>query len=410
MSEIANERADYDGTWKQAIEEFLEAFLAFFFPRVWALVDWSRPPQSLETELQQVFPTSEAGRRYADKLFQAWRADGAEVWILIHLEVQSQEDRAFAQRMFAYYYRLLDRYQRGVVSLAVLGDENPGWRPQVYATELGGCELRFAFPTVKLLDCDDAALSASDNPFAVVTAAHLRAKRTTGRAAERQQVKVQLVRDLFGRGYSRGEIVRLLRAIDGLLALPAALQAGFETELRAIQEEMQMPVLMELEVRALEQGREEGRASLVEAILEIVAVRFEADWLALADEERDRWRDRLRAIADLATLQQFHRQALLAATLADFAAVLPLTEQPESPQADRPRVARASGVRKHGEGGIRTHGLFRSSDFKSDAIDHSATSPSGYRGSPIRRLQRSRVAQGCCDSSGRSAFNTHSTR
>jgi hypothetical protein len=31
--------------------------------------------------------------------------------------------------------------------------------------------------------------------------------------------------------------------------------------------------------------------------------------------------------------------------------------------------------RVNGEGGIRTHGPFGTSDFKSDAIDHSATSP-----------------------------------
>ncbi|NJO19936.1 MAG: transposase, partial [Spirulinaceae cyanobacterium RM2_2_10] len=256
---LTGDRADYDGTWKQVIEEFLDAFLDFFFPQVRALVDWSRPPESLETELQKVFPESETGRRYADKLFKAWQADGSEIWILIHIEVQSQEDPQFAQRMFTYYYRLRDRYRREIVSLAVLGDENPNWRPQVYQTELGGCRLQFEFPTVKLRDFDAVMLSSSSNPFAVVTAAHLRAKRTTGQAAERQRVKIQIARELYGRGYSREEITRLLRALDGLLTLPAALQAGFESELRAIQEEVAMPIWMDLEVRAMERGREEGR-------------------------------------------------------------------------------------------------------------------------------------------------------
>jgi len=116
--------------------------------------------------------------------------------------------------------------------------------------------------------------------------------------------------------------------LDGLLALLATLQGEFETELRAMGEEVQMPVLMELEWRALERGRAEGReegaqAELVAAIAEVLAVRFEADWLALGDAEQGALRDRLRSLAR-GQLQTLHRQALLAPALADFVAALPL--------------------------------------------------------------------------------------
>ncbi len=329
------ERADYDGTWKQVIEVFLADFLELFFPAVRALIDWSRPPAALDAELQQIFPASETGRRYADKLFKAWLIDGREVWVLIHIEVQSQEDPDFAERMYVYHYRLFDRYRRPVVSLAVLGDENASWRPQAYRSDIGGCRLQLEFPTAKLLDYDEATLRASRNPCAVVTAAHLRAKRTTGRALERQQGKIQIARELFHRGYSRKEIVQLLQAIDRLLALPAALQAGFEAELRAIQEEVAMPILMELEERALERGREEGLQTgreeglqtgreegacqeTVAAILEILALRFEAEWQALGEVEQGTWRDRLAAISTLETLRQLRRQVVTTDSLANF--------------------------------------------------------------------------------------------
>jgi hypothetical protein len=71
--------------------------------------------------LQQLVRDAELGRRLADKLVRVWRRDGVDAWVLAHVEVQSQEERDFARRMFVYNYRLYDRYARQVVSLAVLG-------------------------------------------------------------------------------------------------------------------------------------------------------------------------------------------------------------------------------------------------------------------------------------------------
>ena len=65
----------------------------------------------------------------ADKLMRVWRTSGDEEWILVHVEVQSQKQVIFPVRMFIYYYRLRDRYNRQVASLAVLGDGQNGWRP-----------------------------------------------------------------------------------------------------------------------------------------------------------------------------------------------------------------------------------------------------------------------------------------
>lgn len=61
-----------------------------------------------------------------------WLVDGEEAWLLLHIELQSQMDSGFPKRMFIYHYRIYDRYDREVVSLAVLGDEQPNWRPTEY--------------------------------------------------------------------------------------------------------------------------------------------------------------------------------------------------------------------------------------------------------------------------------------
>ncbi|MCA2865367.1 MAG: hypothetical protein IM326_17370, partial [Microcystis sp. M020S1] len=40
--------ANYDEPWKEALTEYFEAFLCFFFPEVHQLIDWTKTPESLE--------------------------------------------------------------------------------------------------------------------------------------------------------------------------------------------------------------------------------------------------------------------------------------------------------------------------------------------------------------------------
>ncbi|MCK4605457.1 MAG: hypothetical protein KAU41_12345 [Deltaproteobacteria bacterium] len=121
---------DYDSPWKEIIEVYFNDFMAFFFPDIAEEVDWDRGYTFLDKELQQVVLDAELGRRFADKLAQVWRRDGDEAWVLVHIEVQGQEEAVFAKRMYVYNYRIFDRYNRPVASLAVLADQKPGWKPQ----------------------------------------------------------------------------------------------------------------------------------------------------------------------------------------------------------------------------------------------------------------------------------------
>ena len=68
---------------------------------------------------------AEPGKQRVDKLFRVVRRDEAEEWLLVHVEIQSQPDRLLPERMYHYHHRVADRYQRRVVSLAVLADPSP---------------------------------------------------------------------------------------------------------------------------------------------------------------------------------------------------------------------------------------------------------------------------------------------
>ena len=179
--------SEYDSPWKDALELFFEPFLLLCFPEVHAQIDWSRQPEFLDKELQQVVRDAELGPRVVDKLVKVWCKDGSEAWVLVHLEVQMQVTGGFPKRMYVYNYRLFDKFDRPVGSLAVLGDAGESWRPNQFGYEVFGCEPGIRFPILKLLDFEQRweELEESTNPFAPLIMAHLRTLSTHGEPESR---------------------------------------------------------------------------------------------------------------------------------------------------------------------------------------------------------------------------------
>jgi hypothetical protein len=239
--------------------------MAFFFPEAFQEIDWSRGYESLDQDLQQVVRDAELGERLADKLMKVWRRDGEEQIVFAHIEVQGEYEATFEQRMFVYNYRIYDRYQKPVVSLAVLGDDRDGWRPGSYGYELWGCRVALSFPIVKLRDYNErwSELEASDNVFAVVVMAHLKTRATRHDTESRLQWKMRLMRRLYEGGYGRQDVLELFRFIDWLLRLPPALERRFKDELRELEAERKMRYVTSIERMGREDGlkvgREEGR-------------------------------------------------------------------------------------------------------------------------------------------------------
>ena len=264
MTEIT---ANYDETWKEVIGDYFDSFLTFFYPEIYQQIDWTKNPISLDKELEQITASADSKTRHADKLFQVWLLDNQEVWILIHVEVQSQYDKEFSQRMFIYNYRAFDLYQKPVISLAILGDETNSWRPSSYQYGLGSSQLIFNFSSVKLLDYQWEELEQSNNIFAIVVMAHLRTKATNSNLSAREQWKWNLARLLYERGYNRKEIVDLYKVIDLMMALSQDLQLSFEEKLANYQEERKMPLLTNIEQRTIKQ-------TLKQNIIKLVQVRF----------------------------------------------------------------------------------------------------------------------------------------
>jgi hypothetical protein len=63
---------DYDTPWKDLLDRFFEAFMAFFFAEAHAQIDWLRGFEFLDKELQKITADAAIGRRSVDKLVKVW--------------------------------------------------------------------------------------------------------------------------------------------------------------------------------------------------------------------------------------------------------------------------------------------------------------------------------------------------
>ena len=289
----------------KGVEQYFEAFLAFFFPEIQAEIDWTRGYEFLDKELQQLMRESEVGKQVVDKLIKIWLNDGKETWLLVHLEIQSQVDPNFAKRMFSYHYRIFDRYNQEVVSLAILGDNQPSWRSQEYSYERWGCRLSLQFPIVKLLDYEARwlELEQSDSPFAVLVMAHLRTQATTQDLTGRLRWKLSLIKRMYELGYSRDKISQLFRLLDRLMTLPPDLDLNFKTELKRFEAEKEMRYITSIERIGIAEG-------IQQSIAKILKLRFQDVPPELVEQ--------LNKLYDIESLNQLLEKAVTTASIAEF--------------------------------------------------------------------------------------------
>jgi hypothetical protein len=264
---MTNPNTEFDTPWKDILETYFPDFIAFFFPNIYPQIDWNKGFEFLDKELQKVVKDAELGKRLADKLVKVYLINGEEIWVLIHIEVQSQTETDFAERIFIYNYRIYDRYRRPVASLVVLGDEDQNWRPNEFTYELFGSKMELRFPIIKLLDYHQqwSSLEENINPFSTVVMAHLKALETRSDRLTRKEWKLILTKRLYDLGMKKEDVINLFRFIDWMMTLPRELELQFNEELDQFQEDKKMPYVTSIERIAMEKGM----SQLIELLLNI---------------------------------------------------------------------------------------------------------------------------------------------
>ncbi|MCI0694664.1 hypothetical protein L0337_21995 [candidate division KSB1 bacterium] len=288
---------EHDSAWKEVLENLFERFLSFFFPNIHKDIDFSRGFEFLDNELQQIAVESESGKRIVDKLVKVYLLDGSEQWLLIHIEIQGYEQTEFPERMYVYNYRIFDKFRREVISLALLTDENPNFRPNEYSRSRRdwGFEVLCRFPVVKLIDYREqwAELEANPHPFAIIVRAYLKALEIVGNVQEKYSWKKHFLLELYQAGMDRETLWVIYKFIDWMIRLPKELNKAFVTEMKTIEEAKQMSLITSAE----EVGLEKGINSLQRVVAKTIKRKFGALGQQLA--ERAHKINRLEVLEDL---------------------------------------------------------------------------------------------------------------
>lgn len=156
-----------DLLWKAVIEELSTEFLEYFFQDYIDLIDLTRRPEFLDTELQKISRGLRKGKRIADRLMKVWMKDGSEQWFLIHVEVQSQADNTLNHRMFTYYYRILDKYEKELTAL-VIKNYMGGAPLGIYNREFMGTTIEYRFRTFDTFLSYEQNISNDNNLFSFI--------------------------------------------------------------------------------------------------------------------------------------------------------------------------------------------------------------------------------------------------
>lgn len=236
------ERTDYDSPWKEFLTVFFREFILLVLPELYAMIDWTRPPQFLDNELRRLTPRSETGRLYTDRLVKVWLKNGEA-------------------RVFTYYARIWLELRLPIVSIVVYADKNPHWRPERYVQELPGTRLDFQFHAVKLLDWDEATLitqAQNRNPAAIMLLAFRKAMETEQDVELRYEARKQLITLTMEYGYNADEQAHLLRLMEWVLMLPEVLEQQVEKLVEEYKRERGTTFVSRLERRAIREGLEQG--------------------------------------------------------------------------------------------------------------------------------------------------------
>ena len=265
----------YDSPWKDAIEHYFPEFIEFYFPDAYAGIDWSKEYVFLDQELRAVVQDAELGTRIVDKLVRVTEISGTETWVYIHVEVQGTKQAEFAKRMFVYNYRIFDKYEKPVASLAVLADDHKQWKPTFYGYALLGCKHTLEFPVAKLTDYEDQLddLLVSENAFGLITAAHILTRQTRKENQERYEAKLRLVRILYQRHWDKQRVIDLITVVDWLMTLPTWLETKVWQEIETIEESKKMQYITSIErigiAKGITQGITKGESRILRRQLEL---------------------------------------------------------------------------------------------------------------------------------------------
>jgi hypothetical protein len=300
------EKEEWDGPWKEALES-LDLVFGLFWPDVLDEVDLDKGCTSLEQELQKLTPDGGSGLLRVDKLFEV-AARGTGDPRFAHFEAQMAKDAELPWRMFRYGRRAGEHFNQPIGSFAILGDDDPNWKPSGYREGVLGCEQTTTFRVAKLLEWRErmGELESGGSLFGLFVCAHLETMATRRDVRRRQEAKVRLLANLMRRDVLDADFRRWYRLVDWIMKLPEDANRAVWLRLRELKEPRPMSHVTYAETFGRQEGLKEGRSEgLKESLREALVAKFPQEGPEVAAQfEGEQDIERLKALLRAAVLAQ----------------------------------------------------------------------------------------------------------
>lgn len=250
------------------------------------------------------------GEKYeTDILVQAQFKD-EESYFLIHVENQASSQANFNKRMFRYFARLNEKYDKPVYPIAVFSFDEP-MRPEPNSYEVAFLNkkvLQFEYEVIQLNRLDWHDFLNRPNPVASALMAKMKIA-----ADEAPTVKAECMAMLFGLKLDEARTQLVKGFISTYLDLDETQEQVFRTKLGElvpeVEKERVMEVLDSWTKQGLVQGRREGKA---ETLIKLISLRFgkpvleiEARVSKLSENELDSLTEALLGFSDLTELNNW---------------------------------------------------------------------------------------------------------
>jgi hypothetical protein len=205
--------------WKFIIDELLPQFIEFFMPDLYEFVDFSIEPKALDNEFASLFPESLSEDRRVDKLFEIYLKNGQTKWILLNIEIQSYEDSNFAKRMFQYYLRIFDKFDREIEAIAVYTYKADRHKYTKYESQFLKTKITYEFRTYDIAEQNLKDLDKIKNPFSFVTKTLIKGFDYKETDENNFNFKKELSKLLFDSGYSEYEVKKVFKFLNFILEI-----------------------------------------------------------------------------------------------------------------------------------------------------------------------------------------------
>ena len=228
-SRYSEKNTDYDGLWKNLIEELFREFMQYFAPDLYPEIDFEKGATFINPELHQLFIENKKGRKYADKLVQVSLRNGEEKYIFVHIEIQAIGKEEFAKRMFQYFYRMFDKYNHKIYAIALLTDPRHENHTNKFEYSFYGTTLTYAYNTYQFHEQKIEDLTQSSNPFSLAVLAGIYTSKAAVKRGKEYQKRFNFKQKLISLALEKYAhhgtyLSALLYFIDYILQIPPELQ------------------------------------------------------------------------------------------------------------------------------------------------------------------------------------------